>query len=197
MLPDFDIEISQGKLSTSLEDPRVFSTESEIIVLDTKQVAYTPEVLAGYDYGLFVTETGLRLKAQEEQVDLELQFKDFEDQVWSKDRLFAYWDKHETQYLIWLCLAVGLVFALTIIGFGLVFCLGGALVTWGIGLAMSLPDWPFYKNLAAWMHYLVLFAYLQVILVLWTVPPVVAMLICLGLLGWGLYSVMADQKSKA
>lgn len=197
VLPDFEVHIQEGKLKTSLEDPKIFSTEKEIIILDTKKVAYTPEVLADYDYGLFVTETDLTLTAKEEGARMVFQFSDFEDQSWSKKNLLDYWSKNDLKYLGIFSLLLIVFLSFLLAGIGLIFCLLGALLSWGIGVIFRLEDWPFYKNLGAWMHYVVLFSYLQIIFTLWGLPPVISIVLCLGLLGVGLYQTGMSQRAKA
>ncbi|MDH3325048.1 MAG: DUF1189 domain-containing protein, partial [Candidatus Peregrinibacteria bacterium] len=77
-LPDFTIDIVDGKLSTNLEEPINFEDDNIKFILDTKEIKYNESSLANFETGVFINSEKIVIK-EDKYKKQEIPFTEFEE----------------------------------------------------------------------------------------------------------------------
>ena len=147
-VPDFELTVIDGLLTTNLPEPYViYEDEETLVVIDTAETQYTEAVLKNYDGGLFVNAE--KLVGKEDSGEYRsFYFAEFgEDFAFTRQDIENFWQESQSVLfgiglsvvfvLVWLWLCV----------WRLLTAVWWALVFWGVGNLYGLKDWSFGRRL--------------------------------------------------
>lgn len=157
LIPEFELEITNGRLSTNLDEPFVIPFEDQgIFILDTQEVAYTAEALKSYPQGVFVNAEGLVAKEADGKIET-IGFDEFEENVrLSRTQLGQMWGDSRFSIYNWMIFGFGLILWLWFCLFRLLTAVWWALVFWAYGSAWGIKDWTFGRSYLSVLNFYII-----------------------------------------
>ena len=196
---DFEMTLEDGEFSTNLPEPYVFfDDDGALVVIDTQEQQYNEESLREMRGGLVITKDKMIAKEQTGEFQ-SFYFDEFEeDFTFTKADVTAGYYELKPRLMSWV---IGIFF------FGVWFWLciwriltatWWALVFWGIGNMVGIPDWTYPRSYFAVLNFYVIPLTFELILIFVGVGLVsFSTLLAFGLVfGLNFYAFKADDKGE-
>lgn len=158
-VPEFTMSVIDGKFSTDLPQPYVINALEEddiLLAIDTEEVTYSRESLKEYEGGLVITADEFIGKKSSGQYE-SFPFSDFEEDVtFTRADLINGWEELKPRILMFIYgfIFVAIWFWLCISR--LATAAWWALVFWGVGAALRIPDWNFGKSYLSVLNFYII-----------------------------------------